>query len=75
MKIATYNIDGINGRIDNLLRWLGDELRDVVCIRELKAPDEKFPARQIGKVATGRFGTASVLGTVSRSLPKTRSRC
>lgn len=44
MKIATYNVNGINGRLPVLLRWLEETRPDVVCLQELKAPDEKFPA-------------------------------
>lgn len=43
MKIATYNVNGINGRLPVLLRWLEEARPDVVCLQELKAPDEKFP--------------------------------
>ena len=43
MKIATYNVNGINGRLPVLLRWLGEAEPDVVCLQELKAPEEKFP--------------------------------
>lgn len=43
MKIATYNVNGINGRLPILLRWLHEAQPDVVCLQELKAPDEKFP--------------------------------
>jgi len=43
MKIATYNINGINGRLQNLLRWLAEAKPDVVCLQELKAPNDKFP--------------------------------
>ncbi|TLV02244.1 exodeoxyribonuclease III [Dyadobacter luticola] len=43
MKIATYNINGVNGRLPVLLRWLGEARPDVVCLQELKAPQEKFP--------------------------------
>ncbi|WP_156681187.1 exodeoxyribonuclease III [Sphingomonas profundi] len=43
MKIATYNVNGINGRLPVLLRWLEEEQPDIVCLQELKAPDEKFP--------------------------------
>jgi exodeoxyribonuclease III len=43
MKIATYNVNGINGRLPVLLRWLREEQPDIVCLQELKAPDEKFP--------------------------------
>ena len=47
MKIATYNVNGINGRLPVLLRWLQETSPDVVCLQELKAPDEKFPAQAI----------------------------
>ncbi|MFO1059190.1 MAG: exodeoxyribonuclease III [Dongiaceae bacterium] len=44
MKIATFNVNGINGRLPVLLRWLDEASPDIVCLQELKAPDEKFPA-------------------------------
>ena len=47
MKIATYNVNGINGRLPVLLRWLGETSPDVVCLQELKAPQEKFPEEAI----------------------------
>lgn len=47
MKIATYNVNGINGRLPVLLRWLGETRPDVVCLQELKAPQEKFPLQAI----------------------------
>ncbi|MEO5888840.1 MAG: exodeoxyribonuclease III [Ferruginibacter sp.] len=47
MKIATYNINGINGRLAVLLRWLKETNPDVVCLQELKAPQEKFPLKVI----------------------------
>ena len=47
MKIATYNVNGINGRLPVLLRWLAETQPDVVCLQELKAPDEKFPEQAI----------------------------
>jgi exodeoxyribonuclease-3 len=43
MKIATYNVNGVNGRLPVLLRWLAETKPDVVCLQELKAPREKFP--------------------------------
>lgn len=47
MKIATYNINGVNGHLPVLLRWLETEAPDVVCLQELKAPQEKFPEQAI----------------------------
>jgi exodeoxyribonuclease III len=47
MKIATYNVNGINGRLPVLLRWLQESAPDVVCLQELKAPQDKFPEQAI----------------------------
>lgn len=47
MKIATYNINGVNGRLPVLLRWLKETAPDVVCLQELKAPDDKFPEQAL----------------------------
>ena len=47
MKIATYNVNGINGRLPILLHWLKETKPDIVCLQELKAPEEKFPAKAI----------------------------
>ncbi|HEU4860421.1 MAG TPA: exodeoxyribonuclease III [Chitinophagaceae bacterium] len=47
MKIATYNVNGINGRLAVLLRWLNEAKPDLVCLQELKAPNEKFPLKAI----------------------------
>ena len=47
MKVATYNVNGVNGRLPVLLRWLAETQPDVVCLQELKAPDEKFPEQAI----------------------------
>ncbi len=50
MRIATYNVNGINGRLPVLLRWLEEASPDVVCLQELKAPDDKFPADALAKI-------------------------
>src|SRR3954464_11181323 len=47
MKIATYNVNGVNGRLPVLLRWLNESAPDVACLQELKAPQEKFPIQAI----------------------------
>ncbi|WDF55049.1 exodeoxyribonuclease III [Mucilaginibacter sp. KACC 22063] len=47
MRIATYNVNGVNGRLPVLLRWLNETAPDVVCLQELKAPQEKFPEEAI----------------------------
>lgn len=47
MKIATYNVNGVNGRLPVLLRWLAEAQPDTVCLQELKAPQDKFPETEI----------------------------
>ena len=53
MKIATFNVNGINGRLPVLLRWLVEAKPDVVCLQELKAPQEKFPEAAIREAGYG----------------------
>jgi exodeoxyribonuclease III len=53
LKIATFNVNGVNGRLSVLLRWLGEAQPDVVCLQELKSPDEKFPIEAIRKAGYG----------------------
>ncbi len=43
MKIATFNINGVNTRLSNLTAWLEEARPDVVCLQELKAPSDRFP--------------------------------
>lgn len=49
MKIATYNVNGVNRRLPVLLRWLDESAPDVACLQELKASDEKFPAAAVAR--------------------------
>ena len=53
MKIVTYNVNGIGARLLNLQRWLGEAAPDVVCLQELKAPQEKFPEGAIRDAGYG----------------------
>jgi len=43
MRIATYNVNGVNGRLPVLLRWLKETRPDIACLQELKAPQDRFP--------------------------------
>jgi len=53
LKIATFNVNGLNGRLPVLLRWLAESKPDVVCLQELKAPQEKFPEAAIRQAGYG----------------------
>lgn len=43
IKIATFNINGVNGRLQLLLDWLERAKPDILCLQELKAPPARFP--------------------------------
>lgn len=53
MQIATFNVNGINARLPALLQWLAERQPDVVCLQELKAPQEKFPLAAIEAAGYG----------------------
>src|SRR5712675_1533031 len=53
MKIATFNVNGVNGRLAVLLRWLAEAKPDVACLQELKAPQDKFPEAAIREAGYG----------------------
>ena len=47
MKIATWNINGIKARHDNLIAWLKEASPDIACLQEIKSIDENFPRGEI----------------------------
>ena len=44
MKIATWNVNSVNARLETILAWFKDAQPDVACLQEIKCVDEKFPA-------------------------------
>jgi exodeoxyribonuclease-3 len=53
LKIVTYNVNGVNGRLPRLLEWLAETSPDIVCLQELKTDDSKFPADPIEHAGYG----------------------
>jgi exodeoxyribonuclease-3 len=53
MKIASFNVNGVNGRLASLLQWLNESRPDVACLQELKAPDARFPVDAIREAGYG----------------------
>ena len=47
MKIASFNINNVNKRQENLLAWLAKTEPDIVCLQELKAEQAAFPVRAL----------------------------
>jgi hypothetical protein len=64
MKIATFNINGVNRRLPNLLDWLAEAEPDVVYLQELKATDRQFPRAAVEDAGYGAVGTVSRHGMV-----------
>ena len=44
MRIATWNVNSVNARLETVLRWFEEAKPDVACLQEIKCIDEKFPA-------------------------------
>ena len=53
MRIATYNVNGINARLPRLLEWLEETKPDIACLQELKADGDKFPLNAIESAGYG----------------------
>jgi exodeoxyribonuclease-3 len=53
VKIATFNINNVNKRLENLLAWLADGQPDIVCLQELKTEDRAFPEDVLRRAGYG----------------------
>jgi len=49
LRVATFNVNGVNGRLPRLLEWLEETRPDVACLQEIKTSDEKCPADAVTK--------------------------
>jgi exodeoxyribonuclease-3 len=53
LKIATFNVNGVNGRLPRLLEWLAESAPDIACLQEIKTGDPKFPIKAIEAAGYG----------------------
>jgi exodeoxyribonuclease-3 len=79
MKIATFNVNGINGRLPRLLEWLAESQPDVACLQELKTSDATFPERAFedagyGAVWHGQKGFNGVAVLAKGAAPAEQQR-
>jgi len=90
IRIATFNVNGINGRLPRLLEWLREAETDVACLQEIRTSDAKFPVTAIEDAGYGAIwhgqrahhGVAvlakgdrrSRFGGVYLGIPRTRRR-
>jgi exodeoxyribonuclease III len=72
VKIATYNVNSIRARLDRLVAWLGRAQPDVLCLQELKVPDEEFPHDALGALGyrAAIFGQRTYNGVAILSKPE-----
>ena len=47
MKIASWNVNSLRVRIDHVKDWLEQNEPDLLCLQELKMPDEEFPTQAL----------------------------
>ena len=47
LRIATYNVNGVRGRLPRLLEWLAETAPDVACLQEIKTSDDRVPAAPV----------------------------
>ncbi|MGN6417351.1 MAG: exodeoxyribonuclease III [Pseudobacter sp.] len=73
IKVATYNINSINGRLPVLLRWLKKAKPDILCLQELKAEQGRFPEDELKAAGYHAIWhgqkTWNGVAILSRSLP------
>ena len=80
MRIATFNINGINTRLASLLAWLEQTRPDVVCLQELKATDSQFPEQALAEAGYSavwkgehRWNGVAILSRVGEPIVTRRS--
>ncbi len=74
MKIATYNVNGVNGRLEGLIRWLQKDRPDIVGLQELKTVNEKFPFEKLESIGYGSVWHGEKASTAWQSLRATPPR-
>jgi exodeoxyribonuclease-3 len=50
MRIATWNVNSVNARLETVLKWFEAAQPDVACLQEIKCVDEKFPAAEFERL-------------------------
>src|SRR5688572_32532642 len=53
LRVATYNVNGVRGRLANLLEWLDKASPDIACLQELKSIESGFPYAQVKEAGYG----------------------
>ncbi len=62
MKIATWNINSVRLRIDQVLRFLQEEAPDALCLQEIKCRNDQFPAKALAAAGYAHQAVSGQLG-------------
>lgn len=80
VRIATFNINGINSRLDRLTDWLAETCPDIVCLQELKTPQQGFPAAALSAlgyqsvwIGEPRWNGVAILSRIGEPIVTRRS--
>ena len=47
MKIATWNVNSLKVRLEQVQSWLAESQTDVLCLQETKTEDANFPLAEL----------------------------
>ena len=65
MKIATYNVNSVNARMENLTAWLKTAEADAVLLQEIKCDDGNFPFFELRAAGYNRWWSLLILALIS----------
>ena len=69
MRIATWNVNSVKARQERLVGWLRRHRPDALCLQELKATDEAYPAEAVRTALAGEDGAAGSASSIPESVP------
>src|SRR5579862_1565363 len=83
LSIATWNINSVRLRMENLARLARELAPDVICLQETKTPDEFFPREQVAKLGYKHmlihgmkgYNGVAILSRVALEQPRNQSWC
>jgi exodeoxyribonuclease-3 len=50
VRVATWNVNSVNARLETVLGWFAEAQPDVACLQEIKCVDEKFPTAEFERL-------------------------
>ncbi|MDA8033823.1 MAG: exodeoxyribonuclease III [Actinomycetota bacterium] len=77
MRLATWNVNSLNARLDRVTEWLVATGTDVLCLQETKLADDAFPAEAFGEIGyatahhgNGRWNGVAIVSRVGLDDPR-----